>query len=168
MNFNEREFRLYPRRPRAVRSNGPRAWSIAFKQVLYFACMSRKASRKASSGSAGHPRKPYHQRCAVRVIYSWNKTRGQWKAHGRFLMREAATGKHQDHSAFNDVEPVKDLVARLEEWQKSGDRRLFKFIVSPEFGDRVDLERLTRDLMTRMERDLATRLEWVAVSHFNT
>jgi type IV secretory pathway VirD2 relaxase len=32
----------------------------------------------------------------------------------------------------------------------------------------VDLQQLTRDLMTRMERYLATRLEWVAVSHFNT
>jgi hypothetical protein len=41
----------------------------------------------------------------------------------------------------------------------TGHRRLFKFIISPEFGDRVDLERLTRDLMTRMARDLATRLE---------
>jgi len=168
VKFNERDFRLYPRRPQAVRTDGPRAWSIAFKQVLYFARMSRKVTRRASSGSSSRPRKPYHQRCAVRVIYSQNKTRGQWKAHGQYLMREAATGNHQDHGAFNEVEPVKDLVARLEEWQKSGDQRLFKFIVSPEFGDRVDLQRLTRELMTRMERGSATHLEWVAVSHFNT
>ena len=168
MNFNEKEFRLYPRRPRAGRTDGPRAWSIAFKQVLYFARMSRKAIRSSSSASSGRPRKPYRQRCAVRVIYSQNKTRGQWKAHGRYLMREAATGNGQNHGAFNQEEQVKDLVAKLDEWQKSGDRRLFKFIISPEFGDRVDLERLTRDLMTRMEGDLATRLEWVAVSHFNT
>ena len=40
--------------------------------------------------------------------------------------------------------------------------------MSPEFGDRVDLQRLTRELMENMERDLGTGLEWVAVSHFNT
>lgn len=168
MNLDEREFRLYPRRPRAVRADGPRAWSIAFKQVLYFARMSRKASRRASSGSSARPRKLYQQRCAVRVIYSRNKTRGQWKAHGRYLMREAATRNGQNAGAFNQDEQVKDPVATLDEWQKSGDQRLFKFIISPEFGDRLNLQQLTRDLMARMERDLATRLDWVAVSHFNT
>jgi type IV secretory pathway VirD2 relaxase len=168
--MDEREFRLYPRRPRFSRANEPRAWSLAFKQVLYFARMSRKARRSAFSGSSGRPRKPYRQRCTVRVIYSQNKikTRGQWKAHGRYIMREAATRNSDGRGAFNDGEEAKDLVATLDDWQKSGDKRLFKFIISPEFGDRVDLERLTRDLMARMERDLATRLEWVAVSHFNT
>ena len=56
----------------------------------------------------------------------------------------------------------------LEAWQSSGDPKLWKLIVSPEFGDRVDLKALTRDLITRMEKDLGTRLEWVAVTHFNT
>ena len=158
MNMDEREFRLYPRRPRRSRANEPRAWSLAFKQILYFARMSRKARQGASSGSSGRPRKPYRQRCAVRVIYSQNKTHGQWKAHGRYLMREAATRNSDRRGPFNESEQAKDLVATLDDWQKSGDKRLFKFIISPEFGDRVDLERLTRDLMTRMERDLATRL----------
>jgi hypothetical protein len=45
---------------------------------------------------------------------------------------------------------------------------MWKLIVSPEFGDKMDLVQLTRDLMQRMTRDLDTRLEWVAVSHFNT
>jgi hypothetical protein len=39
---------------------------------------------------------------------------------------------------------------RLQSWQ-AGDKRLWKLIVSPEFGDRVDLSRLTRDLVRRME-----------------
>jgi type IV secretory pathway VirD2 relaxase len=41
-------------------------------------------------------------------------------------------------------------------------------IISPEFGDRVDLDELTRQLMMRMEKDLGTRLEWFAVIHRNT
>ncbi len=40
--------------------------------------------------------------------------------------------------------------------------------MSPEFGDRVDLKWLTRDVISQMETDLGTRLEWVAASHFNT
>jgi hypothetical protein len=45
---------------------------------------------------------------------------------------------------------------------------MWKLIVSPEFGDRVDLKRLTRDLMSEMQTDLATPLEWIAVVHYNT
>ena len=56
----------------------------------------------------------------------------------------------------------------LEGWQKAGDPRLWKLIVSPEFGDRGNLDELTRGLMSRMEHDLGTRLEWIAVPHFNT
>jgi hypothetical protein len=61
-----------------------------------------------------------------------------------------------------------DIAATLNNWQKAGDERLWKLIVSPEFADRMDLNRLTRDLIARMETDLNTSLEWVAVAHFNT
>lgn len=40
---------------------------------------------------------------------------------------------------------------------------LWKFIISPEFGDRLNLEKLTREMMDRVEHDLGTSLEWVAV-----
>jgi len=50
----------------------------------------------------------------------------------------------------------------------AGDPRLFKLIISPEFGDRVNLKKFTRDLMAEMQRDLGTRLEWVAAEHHNT
>jgi type IV secretory pathway VirD2 relaxase len=60
------------------------------------------------------------------------------------------------------------MAARLEGWQAAGDRRLWKMIISPEFGERVDLARLTRDLMERVEKDLGIGLDWVAVAHFNT
>jgi len=45
---------------------------------------------------------------------------------------------------------------------------MFKVIVSPEFADRMDLEKHTRDLMRRIEQTLLTQLEWVAVVHHNT
>jgi hypothetical protein len=61
-----------------------------------------------------------------------------------------------------------EIVQRLESWQKAGDERLWKIIISPEFGDRADLKKLTRDLLSGMGTDLGTPLEWLAVAHYNT
>jgi type IV secretory pathway VirD2 relaxase len=105
----------------------------------------------------------------VRVLYSKNTSNGQWRAHGRYIARESAThGGDPRAVGFNATEESIDIAARLEGWQKTNDERLWKLIVSPEFGDRVDLKRLTRDLISQMEIDLGTRLEWIAAAHFNT
>jgi len=70
--------------------------------------------------------------------------------------------------AFDETGANQDLAARLNEWQSAGDERLWKLIISPEFGNRSDLPRLTRDLMKRLENELGTRLQWAAICHFNT
>jgi type IV secretory pathway VirD2 relaxase len=109
------------------------------------------------------------QRCAVRVTYSPNRVRGQWGAHGRYIARESATRELESAVAgFSATQEWLDVPKMLDGWQKSGDERLFKLIVSPEFGDRLDLRKHTHGLMTQMEQDLGVKLEWVAVSHFNT
>src|SRR5437762_8990456 len=132
--------------------------------------MSGDRKKKMSGGYSGSGRRqPMSQRCAVRVTYSRNKNAGQWKAHGYYLARERATEKREKNAAgFTRSERGVDIPQRLDEWQKAGDERLFKIIVSPEFGDRIDFENHTRELMARMERDLKTDLEWVAVIHYNT
>jgi type IV secretory pathway VirD2 relaxase len=105
----------------------------------------------------------------VRVIYAKNTVAGQWRAHGRYVARESATQEGDPKSVgFDGHGESIDIAARLESWQKAGDERLWKLIVSPEFGDRADLKRLTRDLVSRMEKDLGMPLEWVAVAHYNT
>jgi hypothetical protein len=101
-------------------------------------------------------------------MYAQNATRGQWRAHGRYIARETASQGRAAEAGFNATERGINVAARLDQWQSAGDERMWKLIVSPEFGDRVDLVQLTRDLIQRMTRDLDTRLEWVAVSHFNT
>ena len=53
-------------------------------------------------------------------------------------------------------------------WQDSGDKRLWRLIVSPENASKLDLMVHARDLVASMERDLGTRLEWVGVDHHNT
>ena len=61
-----------------------------------------------------------------------------------------------------------DIAGTLDAWQKSNDDHLFKLIISPEFGERMDLQRHTKELVKQMEKDTGTRLQWVAVEHFNT
>jgi hypothetical protein len=60
------------------------------------------------------------------------------------------------------------MKATLDRWQRAGDERMWKLIISPEFGERVDLQKLTRELMTQMGCQLRSPLEWAAVNHHNT
>ncbi len=164
-NDREPEFRLRPNRPPKSGKSEAIAWSVALKTVFRYASTSARNCGTNAVRSARPPRQ-FNQRCAVRITYTKNKIAGQWRAHGRYIARESAT---QDGAAGFNAEFASAEPARvLDKWQKEGDARLWKFIVSPEFGDRVDLQELTRELLKTMERDLGTRLEWVAVSHFNT
>jgi type IV secretory pathway VirD2 relaxase len=136
---------------------------------MHYARSTRKARNRGNSGGKGRGTRPYLRRCAVRVNYLNNKTRGQWKAHGRYLARESATHENPvEGVGFGREDQKIDVASRLEDWQKAGDERLWKPIISPEFGDLADLRRLTADLMEHMEKDLGTDLEWVAVEHHNT
>jgi type IV secretory pathway VirD2 relaxase len=162
----EEEFRLRPHRAPKGGKSESFAWSVALRTVFRYASISRRRGASASNSSRPLTRKQFNQRCAVRITYVKNKVSGQWRAHGRYIARESAAQECQ--AGFNAG--VDDLEAAqiLDQWQKQGDARLWKFIISPEFGERLDLERLTRELMRRMETELGTKLEWVAATHFNT
>ena len=167
---DEREFRLRPRKPgRAPKRNEATAWALAFKTVMHYARASRSAARSKAFGPPGRRSVsiPRNQRCAVRVTYARNTVRGQWRAHGRYVERESAAGAGSA-AGFDRAGDGIDVAARLQSWQAARDQRLWKIIVSPEFGERVDLTCLTRDLMKQVEQDVEIPLEWVAVSHFNT
>ncbi|MCX6593148.1 MAG: DUF3363 domain-containing protein [Acidobacteria bacterium] len=103
------------------------------------------------------------------MTYSPNQTRGQWAAHGRYVVRDSATEVDgTPKPGFDRQSDDTELVRTAGSWQSAGDPRMFKLIISPEFGERVDLKQLTRQLMARMESDLGHPLEWAAVAHFNT
>lgn len=157
----EPEFKIRPRAPR--RSNSENRALTGFKRVMQIFC----SSARPAHGSAAKPARSFNanQRCAVRVSYSPNKTRGQWRAHGRYLERDSAVG---DNEPFGAAEKAAGLEERLAEWQAAGDGRLFKLILSPEFGHRLDLPEFTRDFMLGMEQRTGAKLEWVAVVHNNT
>jgi hypothetical protein len=162
---DEPSMKLRPRRPKFVRDES-KSWSSAFKGLMRIARMtSTRKPTNASHPSTKQPRKPHKQRCAIRVTYSPNQIRGQWTAHGRYIARESANSEGIGFAIDKDAVAIPTT---LGEWQKAGDPRLFKIIVSPEFGERVDLKTHTRDLMTRVSKELNTELEWIAIVHFNT
>lgn len=167
-NGEERDFRLRPRKPPIPRKQkNPALCAIAFKTIAHYARTSRARKHGQYRSGAKCATKPQSQRCAIRVSYSRNVVRGQWRAHGRYIARESAATE-PINAGFDGEKHGIDMAVRLDSWQSAGDQRLWKIIVSPEFGERADLVRLTRELMTRVARDLGIPLEWVAVAHFNT
>src|SRR5690606_36664141 len=91
-----------------------------------------------------------------------------FRSHGRYVVRETAAARADRGKVGFDAEADQvNIVETGARWQAEGDPRLFKLILSPEFGERVDLDKLTRRLMLQMERDLGRSLEWVAAAHSN-
>jgi len=122
----------------------------------------RRVSRTKHSHS-------YQQRCAVRITYVGNKAFGQWKAHGRYLSRETATQRTaQRQAGFDHAQQNLDVAHQLDAWQQAGDPRLWKIILSPEFGDKLDMRQLARGVMAGVEKEIGAGVEWIAVAHYNT
>ena len=126
-------------KPRTSRGGEKAAWSVAFKRILHYARMSSRVSRsRRSAGKSRGSGRPRSQRCAVRVTYARNRTRGPWRAHGRYLSRESAGREKEPGTAgFDGDGGGFDISQRLGEWQSAGDQRLWKVTVSPEFGERI-------------------------------
>src|SRR5579872_6169201 len=160
----ERPFRLRPQRPARTRTAG--AWPAMYRAVLRHARMSG-ARRRALASRGAKATARHFQRCAVRVTYTRNAVRGQWGAHGRYLDREAARCPRS--ASFNERGESTETARQLSAWQKVGDPQIWKLIISPEFGERIDLRKLTAELMRRIEVDRGgANLEWVAAAHYNT
>ena len=68
----------------------------------------------------------------------------------------------------SDHRLTKSLCPTCENWQRSGDGLIWKFIVSPEFGEQIDLQRLAREMVGQIESDLGKPIEWAGIAHFNT
>jgi len=49
-----------------------------------------------------------------------------------------------------------------------GDERMWKIILSPEAGDKVNLKEHAITFMENVEKDLGRKLTWVAIDHYNT
>ena len=107
------------------------------------------------------------RRSIVKASFSRNRNSGAWMAHARYLTRSGAQQEFSKGRAFDAEREDIDMVATVGGWEQS-DKLMWRFIVSPEDGDRLNLRAHVRDLVGKMESDLATKLEWVAIDHHNT
>jgi type IV secretory pathway VirD2 relaxase len=175
-----------------LRRESPQGMAKAAKAIGRVLAKSRKTganlNHSGTTGSmSGGPAtfRASLQRVAVRFSYAKSTTAGLWKAHGKYLERESAqqrTAEPREPGQRKGSGPALGfgsggeqvvISETLDHWQDAGDSHVFRVIVSPEFGDEIDLKRLTKETMARMEADLGTpnnprRLEWAAVEHINT
>ena len=158
---------LQVRRHAQLGKHDIRSLNRGMKLIMRIASATSQAKRSAATKAALAALSSKHsQRAAVRVTYANGRTPGQWKAHGFYLERESASGK--ELPGFDAEGTFLPVAPTLDAWQKADDPRMFKIILSPENGDRLDLEVYTRAVMGRVQRDVAAPLEWVAVAHYNT
>src|SRR5208282_2069899 len=152
----ELEMQPHPPRRRGEQHRARRWWLAAAKRL-----------GRQGAGISREPR-AFMQRSVVKVSYSRTARSASWAAHGRYLAREGAQRDDAKGLGFDAIREDISLSQLLAGWQKSGDPRLFRIIVSPENGAEMDLKEHARELVAQMERDLGTRLEWAAIDHHNT
>src|SRR6266849_10141843 len=109
----------------------------------------------------------YARRSVVKASFSRNRRSGAWAAHARYLSRPGAQQELTKGMGFDAEREEIDTLATVRDWEKS-DELMWRFIVSPEDADRLNLRDHVRLLIGQMERDLDTKLEWVAIDHHNT
>jgi type IV secretory pathway VirD2 relaxase len=109
----------------------------------------------------------YARRSVVKASFSRNRRSGAWSAHARYLARPGAQQELTTGLGFDSEREDVDMIATVRDWEKS-DELMWRFIVSPEDADRLDLRDHVRELVGQMERDLGTELDWVAIDHHNT
>ncbi len=163
----EVDIRLRPGRGERRRPLVP--WWMRLEKRYLRAGRKQVRSKRGSNARIAHAR-TYQRRSVVKVMYTRNgrPKPGAWLAHARYLTREGAQRENEKGMAFDAARGDIDMVARVREWQKAGDERMWRVIVSPEDADHMDLKEHVRELVREMEADLGTRLEWVAIDHHNT
>jgi hypothetical protein len=183
----ERSSRLRPGRVRRATTPPPRVTGTARNLLRLARLVSRsspggaKATPTFSHSSAFAKAATFQRRAIVNVRYSSARTPGGWKAHGTYIERESAKGdrlppEKETGVAIDSQVPDPDRLGLAQEhqlgslaegWQKAGDKRVFKIILSPEDAN-VDFQRTAAEMVARIEQHIGAPVEWGGVVHRNT
>lgn len=172
----ERSGQLRPGRVRLNPSSHPRMIGTACNLLRLARMVSRtskpgiasRGSRPSAYLSSTRGTSPFQRRAIVNVRYSTSRTRGGWKAHGTYIERESAKGDRENPDAERfGLAKEQSLGSLADGWQKAGDRRLFKIVLSPE-NPGGNLELTTQEVIRRIEKEVSGTVEWGAVVHRNT
>jgi type IV secretory pathway VirD2 relaxase len=162
-------------RPRMGRRRGPDRDRLATFRVQLLRSVNKMGGPKSGAGGASsrrgriavRPPLAGSRRCVVKARYVPMNGRGM-RAAGLHLAYLERDGVERDGSPGRLYGA--DGTFRADEFRAplENEPRQFRFIVSPEDGDRLDLTELARQLMDRVEKDTGRRLIWAAVNHHNT
>lgn len=139
-----------------------------------FALGDRSGVLRAAQGRSGRAfRLDVRQRVVVKALVSRHVGKGAERAaalgkHVAYLARSGAGVEGARPEFFDrDRNGVRPAV-ETESWSR--DRHHFRFIISPEHGDRIDdLRGYVRDVMARVAADLGeSNLKWLATCHYDT
>lgn len=129
--------------------------------------------RTAQKHSGRTFRLDIRQRVIVKALVSKHAGRGAQRSealakHVAYLGRTGAGADGTDAAFFDRTDDGLDAAAVSAGW--AADRHHFRFIVSPEHGDRIgDLKAYAREVMRRVSEDLGQpNLEWIGTCHFDT
>jgi type IV secretory pathway VirD2 relaxase len=139
-----------------------------------FALGQKSGALRTAQMRSGRPfRLDMRQRVIVKALVSRHVDAGAARAialakHVSYLGRSGA-GHEGARPEFFDRD-VDGLDARAATRGWGDDRHHFRFIISPEHGDRIyDLRDYVRDTMSRVAADLGEpKLDWLATCHFDT
>lgn len=168
---------LRVRLPQRIKSDKTSVRIAMFQRLAasrLFAYGDRAGCLRAAQNRSGRPfRLDVRQRVAVKALVSRHMGKGFARgaalaAHIAYLGRMGAGEDGEQAVFFGPAREGVEAGGATEGWAK--DRHHFRFIISPEHGDRIaDLHGFTREVMSRVADDLGEpRLNWIAVCHFDT
>ncbi|MBF6569372.1 MAG: relaxase/mobilization nuclease domain-containing protein [Candidatus Binataceae bacterium] len=146
-------------------------WARALRRVGIRPGLRQQTTGSLSGARSARVRVPepptYTRRSVVKASFSRNAKKGAWTAHAKYLSRPGAQQEIAKGFGFDSTREGIDMIATVKGWEKN-DELMWRFIVSPEDANRLNLRDHVRELVGQMERDLGTKLDWVAIDHHNT
>ena len=163
------------RLPRSVKLDRVSVRTAVYRRLAgsrLFALGDRSGALRAAQARSGRSFQPdVRQRVIVNALVSRHAgaQRGAALAkHVSYLGRSGAGAEGTRPVFFDRAEDGVDVAERTRGWVE--DRHHFRFIISPEHGDRIrDLQAYVREVMGRMAADLGEPgLDWIGTCHFDT
>ncbi|HEX8570752.1 MAG TPA: DUF3363 domain-containing protein [Caulobacteraceae bacterium] len=163
------------RLPRSVKLERVSVRTALFRRLATSRAFShggKAGSLRAAQARSGRPfRLDVRQRVIVKALVSRHAgaPRGAALAkHVAYLGRSGAGVEGARPTFFDRSDEGVDAAGRARGWIE--DRHHFRFIISPEHGDRIrDFPGYVREVMSRVAADVGEpRLEWIGTCHFDT
>jgi hypothetical protein len=157
------------RRPRVDRDRS-RLFVAQMRRAIQKYGGGRRTSSPARAKKGQIAVRPPHaqsRRCVIKARYVRLNANGLKAArlHLAYLERD---GVERDGSPGRLYGADDGFTAEAFRAPLDGEKRQFRFIVSPEDGHRLDLGEFARQLMAQVENDTGRGLVWAAVNHHNT